>query len=313
MQQFSDFMLQVFEPPNPVRPLNNTLTSNAQAGQSAFFTCGGDPNTLVDCPFPDDQFPDAIRTDTLEDCDGCHNLNPGLGFFGTSGDQSFEGEPQHAKVPHYRNLYTKIGMFSVGVPLLSEQVRGFGFLHDGGIDTLFQFHSAPVFFLSNQQKLDLEQFGLEAYTDLAPIVGQQVTLTSTNGGVANPRIDLMIQRAVASFPSFMLGGTVTECDVIVKGVVGVTPRGWVRESSGSFRDDTNALWTDANVRALAATNGPLTYTCAPPGSGRRMGIDRNLDGNLDSLPEPGSALSLASGVALVAALARRRSRAVSAR
>jgi hypothetical protein len=107
----------------------------------------------------------------------------------------------------------------------------------------------------------------------------------------------------------MLGGSVPECDVIVKGVVGTTPRGWVRESSGSFRDDTNALWTDANVRALAATDGPLTYTCAPPGSGRRMGIDRNLDGNLDSLPEPGSLLSLASGAALVAALARRSARA----
>jgi len=124
----------------------------------------------------------------------------------------------------------------------------------------------------------------------------------------NPRIDLMIQRAAASFPSFMLGGTVTECDIIVKGTVGTTPRGWVREASGSFRDDTNALWTDANVRALAATDGPLTYTCAPPGSGRRMGIDRDLDGNLDSLPEPGLALSLATGAALVAALSRRQRR-----
>ena len=67
------------------------------------------------------------------------------------------------------------------------------------------------------------------------------------------------------------------------------------------------------MRALAASDGPLTYTCAPPGSGRRMGIDRDLDGNLDSLPEPGFALSLASGVALVAALSRAaRVRAVSA-
>lgn len=306
MQQFSDFILQVFEPPNPVRPLNNALTGSALAGQSKYFSCGGDQNTLVACPPPDDANPDAIRTDAVEDCDGCHNLNPGLGFFSTGGEQSFEGEPQNAKVPHYRNLYTKIGMFSVAVPLLSDQVRGFGFLHDGAVDTLFTFHSAPVFFLSNQEKLDLEQFSLQSPTDLAPIVGQQVTLTSTNGTVVNPRIDLMIARAATSFPSFMLGGTVTECDVVVKGSVGTTPRGWVREAGGSFRDDTDALWTDANVRALAATDGPLTYTCAPPGSGRRMGIDRDLDGNLDSLPEPGFALSLGSGVALIAALSRWR-------
>ena len=88
------------------------------------------------CPTPTDAQPDASLTDTVEDCDGCHNLNPGLGFFGSGGEQSFEGEPQNAKVPHYRNMYTKIGMFSVGVPLGSDQVRGFGFLHDGAIDTL---------------------------------------------------------------------------------------------------------------------------------------------------------------------------------
>jgi sugar lactone lactonase YvrE len=312
MQQFSDFVLSVFEPPNPIRPLNNVVVGSAAAGRTKYFSCGGNETTPVNCPPPDDANPDAIRTDTVEDCDGCHDLNPGLGFFGTAGQQSFEGEPQNAKVPHYRNMYTKVGMFTQGIPLGSEQIRGFGFLHDGAIDTLFTFHAAPVFFLTDQEQRDLEQFSLEAPSDLAPIVGQQVTLTSTNGGVVNPRIDLLIQRAGATYASFMLGGSVPECDVIVKGAVGTTPRGWVRESSGSFRDDTNALWTDANVRALAA-DGPLTYTCAPPGSGRRMGIDRNLDGNLDSLPEPGAALSLASGAVLLAVLSRRSRSRVSAR
>ncbi len=300
MQQFSDFILQVFEPPNPVRPLNNTLTGSALAGEAVHFSCG----IGQECSFPS---PDPDATDTVEDCDGCHTLNPAAGFFGSGGEQSFEGEPQNAKVPHYRNLYTKIGMFSVGVPPSSEQVRGFGFLHDGAVDTLLSFHSAPVFSLSTTEEQDLEQFSLQFPSDLAPIVGQQVTLTSTNGGVANPRIDLMIARAATSFPSFMLGGTVTECDVIVKGSVGTTPRGWVREAGGLFRDDLDALWTDANVRALAS-DGPLTYTCAPPGSGRRMGIDRDLDGTLDGLPEPGFAFSLGSGVALLAALSRRRGR-----
>jgi hypothetical protein len=294
MQQFSDFTLQVFEPPNPVRNINNSLSANAQLGSNKWFSCG--PGT-TECGNGN---PNA--TDTVEDCDGCHTLDPLHGFFGTAGEESFENEPQFIKVPHYRNLYTKIGMFSVS----GDQVRGFGFLHDGGIDTLFTFHSAPVFNLSTPEKQQIERFSLEFASDLAPIVGQQVTLTSSNGGAVNPRIDTMIQRAATSFDSFMLGGTVTECDVIVKGTVGTTPRGWVRESSGSFRDDTNTLWTDANVRALASTDGPLTYTCAPPGSGRRMGIDRNLDGNLDSLPEPGLALSLAAGAGLVAALSRRR-------
>jgi hypothetical protein len=76
---------------------------------------------------------------------------------------------------------------------------------------------------------------------------------------------------------------VTECDLVVKGSVGGVERGWVRESSGLFRDDTNTTISDAALRALAGTEGPLTYTCAPPGSGARMGTNRDEDGALDGL------------------------------
>jgi len=37
--------------------------------------------------------------------------------------------------------------------------------------------------------------------------------------------------------------------------------------------------TDANLRALACD--ALTFTAVPPGGGRRIGIDRDLDGVLD--------------------------------
>nr|MDJ0852087.1 hypothetical protein [Myxococcota bacterium] len=201
------------------------------------------------------------------------------GFFGSAGEQSFEGEPQNAKVPHMRNLYAKIGMFSVG----GDQVRGFGFLHDGSVDTLKSFLEAGVFDLSNGEERDLEDFSLAFPSDLAPIVGQQVTLTATNAGVADPRIDLLIQRAGASFTSLVLGGAVTECDLVVKGSEGGVARGWLRQSNGLFLDDTGATKTDGQLRALAASDGPLTYTCVPPGSGDRTGIDRDQDTLLDGV------------------------------
>jgi hypothetical protein len=69
----------------------------------------------------------------------------------------------------------------------------------------------------------------------------------------------------------------------VKGSAGGQERGWVRESGGLFRDDQNNTTDDASLRALAATEGPLTYTCAPPGSGSRMGINRDEDLHLDGL------------------------------
>ncbi|MCB1845327.1 MAG: thrombospondin type 3 repeat-containing protein, partial [Halioglobus sp.] len=264
MQQFTDFALELMLPPNPIRPLNNTLTGDAALGESLFF---------------------GPVTDTVATCNGCHTLDSGDGFFGTGGEQSFEGETQHFKVPHMRNMYHKVGMFglSTGGPNTGDQIRGYGFLHDGSIDTVFNFLGAGVFNLSDAQQRRLEAFSLQFPSDLAPVVGQQVTLTATNSAAVNPRINLLIQRASASFDSLMLGGTVTECDLIVKGVAGGKERGWVREASGQFRSDTGALNTDAQLRALAASDGPLTYTCVPPGSGERMGINRDEDNILDGL------------------------------
>src|SRR5437899_10946396 len=109
---------------------------------------------------------------------------------------------------------------------LGTQVRGFGFLHDGSVDTLFRFHGAGVFSINDTERSQLEQFVLAFDSNLAPIVGQQITLTSTNAATAGGRIDLLIARAVAG-----------ECEVVVKGNLGGEQRGWSRQASGMFRSD----------------------------------------------------------------------------
>jgi hypothetical protein len=144
-------------------------------------------------------------------------------------------------------------------------------------------HLESAVFSGDPQRRDVEQFLLAFDGDLAPIVGQQVTLTATNGAVANPRIDLLLARARAPFVSKILGGATTECEVMVKGRVQGQPRGWFFRD-GRFKPDTNAaLVDDAVLRQLATTEGPLTYTCEPPGSGRRAGIDRDSDNVLDAI------------------------------
>jgi hypothetical protein len=268
MQQFTDFVLAIMLPPNPVRSLDNSLTAAQSSGQTVYNT---------------------VTSDTVATCSGCHTLDPAQGFFGSGGKQSFEGEPQNAKVPHLRNVYTKVGMFGLpGDAPHGDQVRGFGVLHDGAVDNVKNFLEAPVFSLTATQETQLEQFVLAFATDLAPIVGQQVTLTSSNGGVVNPRIDLFETRAGTAFASLLLGGTVTECDVVVKGSFGAAPRGWRRESGTTpattvYRDDIDQTITGASLRLLATSQGSLTYTCAPPGSGTRMGIDQDRDLSLDGL------------------------------
>ncbi len=265
MQAFTDFILQVQLPPNPIRALDNSLSAAAQAGNSTFF---------------------GPITDLILNCNGCHVTDPSQGFFGSGGFQSVEGLPETFKVPHMRNTYQKVGMFgtSGGGAHLGDQVRGFGFLHDGSIDTVTTFLSSPVFSLSPAQEDELEQLALEFPTDLAPIVGQQVTLAGAGSADVNGRIDLLIQRAGAAFDSLVLGGTVTECDLVVKGQVAGEARGWLWQPlAGSFQSDrAGETITDAGLRAQAATAGQeLTYTCVPPGSGQRVGIDRDEDGVLD--------------------------------
>jgi DNA-binding beta-propeller fold protein YncE len=252
MQAFTDFILTVILPPNPNRRLNNTLNANQQEGHDLFF---------------------GRVTDVLFNCNGCHALDPSLGQFGTSGFSTFEGETQMFKVPHLRNVYQKVGMF--GRPSdapRGPQIRGFGVLHDGSIDTVRRFLGASVFDLSAAEQNDLERFIMVFDSNMNPIVGQQVTLDATNAAVVGPRLDLMIARDDA-----------LECEVVVKGTIGGEGRGGYRLSDGTFQmDRAGDVRTDVDLRALAATAGQeLTYTCVPPGSGERMGVDRDEDGVFD--------------------------------
>jgi len=269
MQKFTDFTLQLQLPPNPIRNLDNSLTTQQNAGRNLFLASEGAP-----------------LSDTVTTCDGCHTLDSAQGFFGTGGDRTFEGEPQDAKVAHMRNLYAKIGMFgdSDQPASLGDQIRGFSFLHDGAVGSVASFLTASVFQLSTSQEADLEQFSLAFPTDLAPIVGQQVTLTAAGGAEVNARIDLLKARASTNYNSLTVGGNVPECDLVVKARVSGAARGAVfQPGSGLFLDDQNNLVPDATIRSLATSSGPVTFTCVPPGSGTRMGIDRDRDLVLDGL------------------------------
>jgi len=296
MQAFSDFTLQLMLPPNPVQSLDNVLPNadlapggdgNPTAGHAVYFSCGGDEDTHVECSFPQLD-PDA--TDTVEDCDGCHDLDPASGFFGTGGEKTFEGEPQNVKVAHLRNAYQKLGMFGlVGEnPNTGPQVRGFGFLHDGAVDTLFDFVNGAPFTITAGEARDLEQFMLRFPSDLAPAVGQQVSIGpgspgSFASGAVNARVGLIDGRGGAAFDSFVLGGTVTECDAVVKTVEGGAPRSYLRLPGGSYESDdgvANAI-SEATLRAKADPGGAgqdLHYLCAAPGSGVRVALDRDEDG-----------------------------------
>jgi DNA-binding beta-propeller fold protein YncE len=288
MQRFTDFQLQVQLPPNPVRNLDNSLNAAQQRGRNFYF--GPRPSDGIDIPGIE-----IGEGETAFTCEGCHRLDPAQGFFGTGGSGSFEGIPQIVKIPHLRNMYQKVGMFGsprtsfFGAPdtgNVGDQVRGFGFVHDGSVDTLFRFFTAQVFnpqlnagfpiFNPDATRRDVVQFMLAFDSDLAPIVGQQVTLTSSNASAVNSRIDLLIQRARTAFTSKALGGAANECDLVASVAQGGALRGYLYDrAAGNFVAADNSRLSDSALRALAGTAGQeVTYTCVPPGSGSRIALNR---------------------------------------
>jgi len=157
MLDFTTFALQVTYPPNPIRNLDNSLTDDQKAGEAFFFNHATKPDgSQVELP-----------SDRFHNCNGCHTLdangNAGAtahpGFFGTDGRISFEFESQTFKVPHLRNMYTKVGMFNSSLDTLqpgtiylpeqmgppADAVRGFGFQHDGSLGRLEHFFTGQVF------------------------------------------------------------------------------------------------------------------------------------------------------------------------
>ncbi len=73
-----------------------------------------------------------------------------------------------------------------------------------------------------------------------------------------------------------------ECDLVAKWTENGQQRGAVLVS-GTFHTDLGGeTLTDNQLRGVAETPGQeVTYTCVPPGSGERIGIDRDEDGFLD--------------------------------
>jgi len=197
--------------------------------------------------------------------------------------------PQTLKIPGLRGLYDRVGMFGVArqpKTLAGDhrdqgpQVRGFGFSHDGSVDTIFRFLQLRIFESAqgglvgfaggDAQRRDVEQWMLAFDADLAPIVGQQVTLDDRNAAVVGGRIDLLRARAMTPFASRLTGGLATECDLRVSGVVDGRAVRYTMARDGRYHGDEGAqVLSDEALRAHARVPGQaLTFTCLPPGRGR---------------------------------------------
>jgi len=313
IDKFADFMLRVQMPPNPIKPLDNQLSPSAQVGQDFFLGERRADGAAEDTDINGDSV-DGVN------CEGCHGLNPAQGFYGTRGEIAHGGEIQILKVPQLRNLYTRVGMF--GLPdregflpshtkqHQGDQIRGFGFLHDGATDQLVNFLRGGVFDNGEEgcppgaseihgcefnvgeigipdetTRHGLVDYLMEFDSDLAPIVGQQITLNANTASYSEIRVDLLKERAQANFVSKILGGNVKECDLISTGIIDGAQRGYFYSvETQSFQTDsqTESSLTFEELKLLAKEqDNSLTFTCQVPGMGIQMALDHDLDGTLN--------------------------------
>jgi hypothetical protein len=307
MEDLKDFLATVRFAPNPFRQFDNSLSTNLPLPGLLAFGRGSLP---AGSPLPHGNAQAGQTTFrgivAPNDCIVCHTLPAGLGtdlhFNGLQWQQVPLGtnSAHHIalielersaglpfKVPSLRNLFDKFGM-----DLAHTNSRaGFGFFHDGGVDTLVRFIQDAFSITNDQSTADLTAFLLSfTGSDLIPAsvtdpnrspgvpsldtpasVGRQITISNS---AHVPLLDSMVALANSS---------TSRVDLIAKGFKGGLARGWFFDrTSGNFQSDRQAeVYSPDALRALATVGSEQTYTVVPRGTGKRIGIDEDGDGYLD--------------------------------
>jgi hypothetical protein len=252
MTAYARFALTIQYPPNPLQRPDRSRSAQEQAGF--------------------DFFQGPVKVDQgVETCVGCHAMP-----FGTNGRVNFEGDfiSQDFKAAHFRNAYQKVGRFDVA----GDQVAGFGFLHDGSTDTLFDFLHAEVFDFpgpptaQDAVRRQLEAMVLAFDTGTAPSVGRQVTADASVAAEDRARLELLMARAAAG-----------DVALVARGRVDGQPVAWLLRA-GAFQPDRRdgvPLSLDELLGLAEAPGGEVTFTGVPPSDGVRSGLDRDGDGHWD--------------------------------
>lgn len=259
MEAFTVYINTLRFPPNPFRSMSGALPNafanggSAVAGQNLFNVIG-----LAGTPFR---------------CVTCHALPDGTSTT-LAASNLIATSSQSLKTPHLRDLYEKTGFSRQS----ASNTRGFGFSHDGHIDTIASFLNLPMFLfaqggLGAQQRRDVEAFLMSFSVDMHAGVGAQAFVDSpTPPTTVSQRLDTMLTVALT-------GAT----GLIAKGQQGGVPRGYAFDRQANvFRSDVSGeAITPAALRAAATASNPLTFTLVPVNSQTRQGIDRDGDGFFD--------------------------------
>jgi DNA-binding beta-propeller fold protein YncE len=293
MQEFKNFLATIHFPPSLFRNFDNSLSTNLPLdGQFS----------ILGTPLPNGNAVQGITTFQNfgdENCFRCHSAPSGLsddsfGILGPNGERHLKlvavrrSEFHLFKSPQMRNLADKIGMNLNG----PTSRAGFGFIHDGRVDTLARFVQdgfglneiegpETLQMIADTIALMLSFSGADVSdpvnTNDVPsqtvpaAVGKQLTLATPE---PPPLLSDML--ALADSPS-------SGIDLIARGIESELRRGWFYDPSlGAFQSDRHSETLSVDqLLALAGPDHELTLMVVPRNSGHRIGIDRDEDGYFD--------------------------------
>ncbi len=315
MQEFENFLATIYFPPNPFRNFDNTLPTSlplpghyrtgrfGNAGQSLPNGNAVNGQNL----FRGTTNPARLLDNNALACVTCHTLPTGAGPDARFVANAWQPIPigangQHhlgcvstdgltnvtIKVPQFRNAYEKSGCNF----LKPTSNAGFGFVHDGSVDSIERFVNEPIFRVnSDQETANLVAFVLciagsdfptpnpnnpleppgAPSQDVPASVGAQVTLNGPAGATDTALLNSIFTLANANKVGF-----------VAKGLVGGVERGYSYLGAGNWQSDrAGEQVTSAQLQALAAPGAEITFTVVPKGSETRLGTDADLDGCRD--------------------------------
>ncbi|MFN0010121.1 MAG: YncE family protein [Phycisphaerales bacterium] len=331
MQEFEDYLATIIFPPNPFRNFDNTLPANLPL--PGHFRTGRFGNAGQPLPNGSASSGQTLYRSTSRRLDGgafacvtCHTLPTGMGpdgawtgvsfapfAVGPSGEHhlglvSVDGSTNISiKVPQLRNMYKKVGFDATQ----TTNRAGFGFLHDGSVDSIARFIAEPAFIVNNDQEVaDLVAFML--CLSGSDLIGGSPTNQQVLPGPPSKDARASVGRQITFFdqaPDFnsttLLGQMVTQAaaakvGLIAKARTGNASRGF-HYNAGLFRSDrATETFTQAQLLALAGPGSEVTFTVVKSGTQIRLGVDRDGDGffdrnELDVCSDPADAASVPGG------------------
>jgi hypothetical protein len=154
-------------------------------------------------------------------------------------------------------------------PNQSATLSGFGFLHDGTGHNIPRGHeyAMDVFAETPNAETDVMAFILCMETDTKPVVGHD----------SNTPTPMLHAQAAAG-----------HCDVIAHATVGGISRTYLYHPTSGTYQPASVNEPNLSSSQLVELTTSLKVICVPPGSGRRLSIDRDGDGILNAdtpLPE----------------------------